>query len=50
MCVFQDNLAASNLYDNLGFAPTSIPALEEQREEEEQNEGRRRMLLRKALP
>jgi len=47
--VFDDNRAALNLYDKLGFQRAVLPALEEKLEAEMRAWGRRRVLMRKAL-
>ena len=47
--VFEDNRAALNLYDKLGFHIAVLPALEKELADEIRTYGRRRVLLRKAL-
>lgn len=45
--VFEDNDPALTLYRKLGFAPVTLPALEEELAADVQKYGRRRMTLRK---
>jgi ribosomal protein S18 acetylase RimI-like enzyme len=47
--VFDDNRAAIRLYQKLGFAPVSIPELDEQLAAEAQAGGRRRIILARPL-
>ncbi|MCL4500965.1 MAG: GNAT family N-acetyltransferase [Deltaproteobacteria bacterium] len=50
LLVAEDNWPALKLYDKLGFEKTVIPALESQLEEERLVRGKRRLVMRTALP
>ena len=50
LLVGEDNFLAISLYEKHGFQGALIPALEKQLEEEQQKIGKRRLLMRKALP